>query len=133
MALITTLVVGCQSTKSFQMTTDVEKELHVIEIDTNRIIQKCHFMNAEKENCWRHQYILHVLNKQNEAISLYNPTNQGNQECLSHLIKVQNFLKKESHVTLCARENLEKRTNKEVIPKALHFGPLGKRIDSYKT
>jgi hypothetical protein len=86
--LLSALAIGCQSTNSFHITTDKEKELHVIEVNTDRITQECHFMNAEKENNWRHQYILHVLNKQNEVISLYNPTNQGKQECLAHLNKV---------------------------------------------
>ena len=129
--LIISLAIGCQSNKSFQITTDEKKELHIIEIDTNRITQECYFMNAEKENNWRHQYVLHILNKQNEVISLYNPTNQGKQECLAHLNKVRKILKKELRVKLCARDILEKRNNKEVIPETLDFGPLGKHKSPY--
>lgn len=131
LTLIVAMAVGCQSTKSFQMTTDEKKELHIIEIDTNRITQECYFMNAEKENNWRHQYILHILNQQNEVISLYNPTNQGKQECLAHLNKVQKILKQELRVKLCARDILEKRTDEEVISKTLDFGPLGKHKSPY--
>lgn len=84
-----TLVCGCQSTKNFKMTTFEKEELNIIEIDSHRIVQKCYFMNAEKENNWRHQYILSVLNEKNEAITVFNPTNEGKQECLAHLKKVE--------------------------------------------
>lgn len=45
---------GCQTTHHFKMTTLEKEELNVVEIDRNRVIQECYFMNAEKENNWRH-------------------------------------------------------------------------------
>lgn len=129
--LIIALSMGCQSIKSFQMVTDEKKELHVIEIDTNRIIQECYFMNGEKENNWRHQYILHMLNNENEVVSIYNPTNQGKQECLAHLKKVENILKKEPRVKLCARDLLKKMTDDKSDPEVIDFGPLAQHESPY--
>ncbi len=68
------IMCGCQTTRKFKITQVQNKPLHVVEIDTNRIIHECYFMNAEKENNWRHQYILNLLNENNEVIPVYNPT-----------------------------------------------------------
>lgn len=91
--VLVVLLCSCQNTHSFKMSILEKEELSVVEIDRNRIIQECYFMNAEKENNWRHQYILYMLNEKNEAIPAFYPTNQGKEECLAHLKKVEKILK----------------------------------------
>jgi hypothetical protein len=125
------LICGCQSTQSFKMTSFEKEELNVVEIDRNRIIQECYFMNAEKENNWRHQYVLYMLNKKNEAIPVFYPTNQGKQECMTHLKKVEKILKNQSHVKLCVRDRLEKMVNNKTDPEFHDFGALGKYESPY--
>lgn len=122
---------GCQSTHSFKMTTLEKVELHVIETDSNRVIQECYFMNAEKENNWRHQYSLNVLNEKSEVISAFFPTNQGKRECLTHLKKVEKILKNQPLVTLCVRDRLEKIIDDKSDPEVHDFGPLGKHESPY--
>lgn len=122
---------ACQSTKNFEMKSDEKAELNIVEISTNRIIQECYFINAEKENNWRHQYILNMLNERNEVIPVFYPTNQGKTECLSHLKKVEKILKKESQVKLCVRGQLEKIASGNFPPEFYDFGPLGKHESPY--
>ena len=129
--ILFTLVCGCQSTKNFKMTTFEKEELNVVEIDSHRIVQKCYFMNAEKENNWRHQYILSMLNEKNEAITVFNPTSQGKQECLAHLKKVEKVLKKEPRVRLCVRDLLEKMIDDKSNPETHEFGSLGQHESPY--
>jgi len=129
--LLAILISGCQSSQGFKMTPLEKHELNIIEINRDRIIHECYFMNAEKENNWRHQYILHMLNNKNEVISLYNPTNQGKEECLAHLKKVEKILKNESRFKLCARNNLEKMTETDVIHELHDFGHLGRYESPY--
>jgi hypothetical protein len=124
------LFCGCQSTQSFKITTFEKEELHIVEIDSNRIIQECYFMNAEKENNWRHQYILYLLNENNEVIPVYNPTNQDRTYCLAHLKKVEKVLKGAPRVRLCVRDKLEKITDGSA-PEVHDFGALGKQESPY--
>jgi hypothetical protein len=126
------LISGCQSTQNFKMTTLEKEELHIVEINSNRVSQECYFMNAEKENSWRHQYALYMLNENQEVIPVYNPTNQSKDECMAHLKKVERVLKNESRVKLCVRDKLEKRTDKETVLIPHDFGPLGKFKSTYK-
>lgn len=129
--LFIVLLSSCQSTHSFKMTSFEKEELNIVEIDRNRIIQECHFMNAEKENNWRHQYVLYMLNKKNEAIPVFYPTNQGKQECMTHLKKVEKILKNQSHVKLCVRDRLEKIVDDEPYHDVHNFGALGKHKSPY--
>lgn len=127
---LTALVGGCQSTQNYKMKTYEKEELHVVDIDSGRVIQECYFMNAEKENNWRHQYILNILNERNEVIPVYNPTNQGKSECLAHLKKVEQILKDAPRVRLCVRDKLEK-INDGSTPEVHDFGTLGKHTSPY--
>ncbi len=122
---------GCQSVQKFKMTTLKGEELHVIDVDSNRIIQDCYFMNAEKENNWRHQYSLNILNEKNEVIPVFYPTNQGEKECQAHLKKVENILKKEPRVRLCVRDKFEKMVRDHPEPELFDFGTLGKHQSPY--
>lgn len=122
---------GCQSSHSFKMTTLEKEELNIIETDRNRIIQECYFMNAEKENNWRHQYVLYILNEKNEAIPAFYPTNQGKEECLAHLNRVEKILKNQTRIRLCVRDHLEKMPSDQFEPEVHDFGPLGKHMSPY--
>ena len=64
--VLSALVSGCQSIQKFKMITLEKEELHIIETDSNRVIQECYFMNAKNENNWRHQYSLNMLNEKND-------------------------------------------------------------------
>jgi hypothetical protein len=69
MLLMSLFITGCQSAPIFKIETfhtNVD-DLHVIQVRSERIIQKCLFLNAEAENNWRHQYFMYVLNDKNEA------------------------------------------------------------------
>ncbi len=129
--LFIVLLCGCQSTQSFKMTSFDKEELNIVEIDRNRIIHECYFMNAEKENNWRHQYVLYMLNNRNEAIPVFYPTNQGKQECMTHLKKVENVLKNQSRFKLCVRNLLDKTEDGEPYHDLHDFGDLGKHRSPY--
>lgn len=120
---------GCQNTQSFKMTTFEKEELNVVEIDRSRIIQECVFLNAEKENNWRHQYVLYLLNAKNEAIPVFFPTNQGKKECADHLEKVEKILKNQTRVKLCLRDLLEEMN--PVSSEVYDFGALGNHKSPY--
>ena len=115
---------ACQSIPRFKMTKLENEELYVIEIDSQRVIQECHFMNAEKENKWRHQYILNMLSEENEVVPAFYPTNQSKTECQDHLKKVEMVLNKEARFRLCVRGLLEKMVNDK--SEFYDFGVLGK-------
>jgi hypothetical protein len=110
--------------------TTLEDDLNIIEIDGNRVIQECYFMNAEKENNWRHQYILYMLDANDEVIPVYNPTNQDKAQCLAQFKKVEKVLKNVTRVRLCVRDKLEKITDGST-PEVHDFGPLGKHESPY--
>jgi hypothetical protein len=128
--ILSILLCGCQSSQDFKMTSLQKKELNVIETNSDRIIQECYFMNAEKENNWRHQYILSILNDKNEVIPVYYPLNQEKSACLDQLKKVEKILKKESRVRLCTRDRLEKILDGSE-PEVHNFGNLGKHESPY--
>ncbi len=129
--LLLILNMSCRSTKNFEMKIFEKEKLNVVEIDSNRIIQECYFMNAEKENQWRHQYILSMLNEKGEVVTVYNPTNQDKDTCLAHLNKVKKILNGHSRVKLCVRDRLEKMNDPKVILTVYDFGSLGKHTTIY--
>lgn len=124
------LLCSCQSTQKFKITA-LKKELNIVEIDSNRIIQECYFMNAEKENNWRHQYILNMLNEKNEVIPVFYPINQEKSVCLDHLKKIEKILKREPRVRLCVRDRLERIPDDESESEVHDFGQLGKHESPY--
>ncbi len=128
--ILSIMLSSCQSTQKFKMTSQQKEELNIIETDSNRIIQECYFMNAEKENNWRHQYILNILNDKNEVIPIYYPLNQEKSACVAQLKKIEKILKKESRVRLCARDQLEKILDGSE-PEIHDFGYLGKHESPY--
>jgi hypothetical protein len=124
-------ILGCQATRGFQMTKLKNQELNVVSVDTRRIIHECYFLNAEKENQWRHQYVLYMLNENNEAIPVFYPINQDKDQCMSHLNKVARVLKNQNQVKLCVRGTLQKMVEPEVKLMDHDFGPLGRHKSPY--
>ncbi len=122
---------GCQTPGGFKMTDFEKEELHIVEVDRNRVTQKCYFLNAEKENNWRHLYALHMLNDRKEVISVYYPITQGKHECREHLKKVEKVLKNQSSVKLCVRDRLERVTKPLPKPEFYDFEALGKHESPY--
>lgn len=122
---------GCQTNKIFEMKTDVAKKLNTISIDSNRVIQECYFLNATEENNWRHSYLIHMLNQKDEVITATYPITLDKEACNEHLKKVEKILKKDSTVTLCIRDILEKDSRPDPIPEIVDFGSLGKFFSPY--
>jgi hypothetical protein len=110
--LLSIFICGCQSTKSFNLKTFHTSidDLHVIEVNSNRVRQECLFFNAEAENHWRHQYIMHVLNEKNEVLEIVHPINQDKDSCLGQVQAIEKLLQSESKVRLCVRDELKKRS-----------------------
>ncbi len=125
------ITTGCQTHKVFEMKSDEKKELNVIRLRTNRIIHECYFLNAEKENQWRHQYLLNVLNEKGEVISIMYPTNQDIDSCNEHLKKVEKIFKSANEVKICARGILKKMVENNLIEEIYDYGALGKHTSPY--
>lgn len=126
------LVSACQSTPAFKIATFPERnrsnlyDLHVIDVVSNRIQQKCLFLNAEDENQWRHQYFMYVLNDKNEVLEIMQSTNQDKDSCQIQLNKIEKNLKPESLVKLCVRGELKKNVpQSEDQDEFIKFGTLG--------
>lgn len=129
--LAISLISGCQSSQKFEIK-PIEGELYTIEIRNSRVSQECYFMNAEKENQWRHQYILYMLTDSNDVIPVHYPINQDKDECLKQVKQVDEILKNTPTVRLCLRGKLEKFADSKTTVQPLDFGPLGKFNPSYE-
>lgn len=124
-------MIACQTSTGYKITTHPGNELHTVEIDSNRIIQECHFMNAEKENNWRHLYVLYFLTDTNEVLPVMYPINQDRHDCMSHLKNVEQILKKDTHVRICVRDKIEKTKGSKATSDIHDFGKLGKYNSIY--
>ena len=123
---------SCQTTSTFNMKADDKKVLNVITIDSNRLTQECYFLNAAKENNWRHSYLIHMLNQHNEVITAMYPITLDKEACGEHLKKVEKILLTAGKVKLCVRDKLDKDSRKDTtINKIIDFGPLGKHSSPY--
>ncbi len=124
------IIIGCQSQKSFHMKTLEKEELQIVEVDSDRILHECYFLNAEKENNWRHQYFMYILNDNDEVITAMNPTNQDDVKCKKQLKKIEKVLKGEKKVKLCLRELLKKDVS-GMTSDVHDFGRLGRHTSPY--
>lgn len=104
---------GCQSNKAFDIQSFKNDELHIVKIYTERIKHECYFVNAEKENKWRHQYFLYMLSNKNKVITVMFPTNQGKPECMDHLKKVERIFKNNKEVKFCLRGEIKNKPSDE--------------------
>lgn len=114
-------VVACQSTAGFNLKTFNEgknkyaDDLHVIEVASNRIQQKCLFYDAEAENNWRHQNFMYLLNDEGETLELMHPFEQDYEYCQLYLRKIEKILKSEPQVKICARGDLRRKKRTGVL------------------
>lgn len=129
---------ACQSTKGFSLKTFPAAkhsslgDLQVIHVNSDRVRQKCLFFNAEAENNWRHQYFLYILNVKNEVLEIMQPTNQDKDSCYSQVRKIEKILRSESHVKVCARDELKKEVqNPKAQGELIQFGSLGDHRVAY--
>jgi len=112
---------GCQTSRDFkiQSVPNEPNDLHVIQVKSSRIYQKCLFLNAEDESNWRHQYYIYILSDKKEIYEIRQPHHQDRETCNSQLKKIEKILQTESQVRLCIRDklknNLEESKNLNVI------------------
>lgn len=133
------LVSACQSTPVFKITTFPQPnrsnlyDLHVIEVVSNRIQQKCLFFDAEAENKWRHQYFMYILNDKNEVLTIMQSTNQDKDSCQLQLNKIEKILKQELQVKICVRDELKRNVSQsEDQGEFIEFGTLGRHKVVYE-
>ena len=121
-------IAGCQSAPVFNIKTfhTNADDLHVIQVRSNRIRQKCLFLNAEAENNWRHQYFMYVLNEENEVLEIMQSTNQDKDTCHSHVHKIDKILQSESQVKICARDELKNIQDAQEQKTVIPFDQLGR-------
>jgi hypothetical protein len=129
---------ACQSTGAFNLKTftgvkqDKAHDLHVIQVNSDRVRQKCLFLNAEAENNWRHQYFMYILNDKNEVLELMQPTHLDKDSCDSQFHKIEKLLQSESKVNICARDELKKDVQSHESQKErIQFGSLGNHQVDY--
>ncbi len=131
---------ACQSTKVFNLKTFPEaneshpNDIHIIEVNSDRIRQKCLFFNAEAENNWRHQYLLYVLNDRNEVLEIMQPINQDKDSCYSQIHTIEKMLQAETQVKICVRDELKNsQQDLQSHMEPVQFGPLGNHMVRYES
>jgi hypothetical protein len=135
LALICLFICACQSTNHFNLKTfhTSVDDLHVIEVESDRVRQECLFFNAEAGNNWRHQYLMYVLNDKNEILEIMQPTHQDKDSCYSQVREIEKLLRSESQVRLCVRDELKKRSQAAGShDKIIQFGALGANGSTYE-
>ncbi len=125
---------GCQSTPFFGIKTfhTESDDLHVIQVHPNRLRQKCLFLNAEAENNWRHQYLMHILNHKNEVLEIMGSTNQDKDTCYSQIQKIDKVLQSEGQVRICARDKLKIIQATQEQKSIIQFEQLGNHKPTYE-
>ena len=122
---------GCQTTQDFKLQTIVADEVVLIETKPNRIQHECYFLNAEKENNWRYQYMMYILNEKNDVIPIMYPTNQDRDQCFKHLHLVEKILKINSTIRICSQGIMSLSQDAQVIEEPHDFGKFGKFKSNY--
>lgn len=133
--LLSVFIAGCQSTpvynhKIFHTSAD---DLHIIFVKSDRVLQKCLYLNADAENSWRHQYFMYILSDKNEVIEVMQSTNQDKDTCEEQVKAIKKILQSESQVKLCIRGEL-KATPQDLITqnRTIRFDNLGDHTISYE-
>lgn len=132
------VISACQSTDTFNLKTfpgvkqDKTHDLHVIQVNSDRVRQKCLFLNAEAENNWRHQYFVYILDDKNEVLEIMQPTHLDKDSCHSQFHEIEKLLQSESKVNVCVRDELKKDIqNPENQKERVQFGSLGSHPVGY--
>ncbi len=108
--LLNSLILGCQTTRDFRIQSipNEPNDLHVIQVKSSHVYQRCLFFNAEAENNWRHQHLIYIFSNKNEVFEIVQPHDQDRETCYSQIKKVEKILQAESHVRFCIRDKLIK-------------------------
>lgn len=69
----------------------------IVTVSSDRILQKCIFLNAEAENKWRHLYFIFILNDKNEAIQVMYPLDVDISTCVALKKKIKQIYKKDCY------------------------------------
>lgn len=117
---------GCKTKDVFEIKSFDSRtgsgELHILTVKSDHVKQECIFLNAEDENKWRHQYMMYILNSNNEVIPVMYSVHQEKSVCLEHLKKVEKILKKYPQVKMCLREKIEKDSTSNMIQNFEIYG-----------
>lgn len=128
---------GCQSNGNYKIqTAHIESlDFQVIKVSSNRISQKCIFLDAEAENSWRHQYLMFILNDKNEALEVAHAHNMGIESCREHVAGVEKILKSGPIVSICSRGGLINKGSSDDVSweDKADFGRLGIHKVEYKS
>ncbi len=128
--LVCVLISGCQSAPIFELKTSYTAgdELHVFSVNSDRVRQRCLFLNAEAENSWRHQYFMYVLSDKNEVFEIMQSTHQDEESCREQFDAIETLLRSEPQIKLCAHHRLKNVTQDPKAPiETVSFGRLGDR------
>lgn len=123
---------GCATQKIFEISSfpsaDGYDDFHSITVNSNRISQMCLFLDAEDENKWRHQYMMYVLDNNDEVIPVVYTIHQEKSICLAHLKKIEKIIKNDPQVKLCVKDKLTANVSDRTL---YDFGSLGKHYARY--
>lgn len=127
-------VFACQSTRVFRLETlpGQKDNLHIIHTDSNRVRQRCLFLNAEGDNNWRHQYFMYILNNKNEVFEIMKSTHTDGDFCRSHVRAIEKMLNAELRVKICVRDKFRKSQDPETQNELVLFGRLGQHKVTYE-
>ncbi len=103
--------------------------LQVITISSDRIQQECIFYNAEAENNWRHQYMMYILDSEDEVIPIMHSLNQNKIDCTNQIRTIKSIYQKSKQVKLCLRGDIKKP---HPYPEKINFGKLGQHTTKYE-
>ncbi len=126
--LFGSLTSACQSTSAFRLETfhDRSGDLHIIHTNSERVQQKCLFLNAEEENSWRHQYFMYVLGNENEVLEIMKSTHTDGDFCHAQVRAIEKLLGAEPQAKICVRDELRKSQDTETQNEPISFGRLGR-------
>jgi len=135
-ALLYTFNLGCQSAGVYKIQTYRIKDLdfQVIQVSSNRIQQKCLFLNAEEGNEWRHQYLMFILSNKNEVLEIAAPHNTDKESCREKIAAIEKMLQFKSEIRMCARDGLKQKNAREGSwEEVADFGSLGAHKVKYES
>jgi len=132
--LFGTLVSACQTTGVFRFETfpDQKGDLHIIHTNSDRIQQRCLFLDAEGDNNWRHQYFMYVLSDKSEVFEIMKSTHTDEDFCRSQVRAIEKILEAEPRAKICVRDELKKGQDPEAQKELVPFGRLGQHKVTYE-
>lgn len=138
-ALLYFFVSACQSAsvfnlKTFPATANNPNDLHIISVNSDRVRQKCIFLNAEAENNWRHQYVMYILSDKDGILKIMQATHMDKDSCNSQMHAIERILKSEPQVKMCVRDELRKADrSSDSKSELISFSPFGSHKVTYES